>query len=201
MYRTLYQRCPRPVFGNVAFPFRPSSLNQKAQFHISTRCHARHHKKSSNPLISYLQSLKWVPIPLSVGFAYIGYQQYGHIVKREEKSLQLDASSEDNTGSEWLVNLYRCLPLKIVSRLWGHMNDLVLPMWLREPVLKLYIWAFDCNLEEAVIRDLKHYRNLGEFFRRRIRPVVRPTDKGCSVVSPIILVDSRFVKYCTNTPK
>ena len=79
--------------------------------------------------------------------------------------------------------LYRALPLRILSRAWGRVNSIELPMWMREPVYKLYIWAFDCNLEEAAIRDLQHYKNLGEFFRRRLRPGVRKIDPNHSLVS------------------
>ena len=86
--------------------------------------------------------------------------------------------------------LYKALPLKILSRAWGRINGVDLPMWMREPVLKLYIWAFDCKLEEASIRDLTHYKNLGEFFRRRLRPGVRKIDGDHLLVSMRGHVDS-----------
>ena len=62
------------------------------------------------------------------------------------------------------------------------MNSLELPVWLRTPLLSLYIWAFGVNLEEAAVRDLKHYRNLGEFFRRQLGPGHRPVNKEHCVV-------------------
>ena len=75
------------------------------------------------------------------------------------------------------------MPLKSISRLWGRFNSLDLPVWLRQPAFKLYIWMFNCDLSEAAIQDLKYYRNLGEFFRRQLRPNVRPVDEQNQVVS------------------
>ena len=80
------------------------------------------------------------------------------------------------------VRFYRNLPLKALSRVWGRMNNVILPMWLREPVLGFYAWAFDVNIEEAAVKDLKFYENLGDFFRRRLTPGVRPVDRMHCVV-------------------
>ena len=80
------------------------------------------------------------------------------------------------------MKLYKALPLKAASRLWGYVNNLELPVWLRGPVYRTYIRMFGCNMEEAAVRDLEHYRNLGEFFRRRLRPDVRPLDSSHSLV-------------------
>ena len=80
------------------------------------------------------------------------------------------------------MTLYKKLPLKTMSRLWGQFNQLELPTWLRKPALSLYIWLFGCSLDEAAIQDLKHYRNLSEFFRRHLRPGIRPIDRAHIVV-------------------
>ncbi|XP_002734587.1 phosphatidylserine decarboxylase proenzyme, mitochondrial-like [Saccoglossus kowalevskii] len=82
------------------------------------------------------------------------------------------------------INLYRKIPLRFTSRLWGQANNVEVPTWLRMPIYKLYIWLFDCNLAEAAIEDLKHYKNLQEFFRRQLKPTVRPVDQDHCVVSP-----------------
>ena len=60
-----------------------------------------------------------------------------------------------------------------MSRAWGKFNELELPVVLRRPLLGLYVWLFDCNLDEAMDPELRNYRNLGEFFRRILRPDVR----------------------------
>ncbi|XP_074644017.1 phosphatidylserine decarboxylase proenzyme, mitochondrial-like isoform X2 [Tubulanus polymorphus] len=90
------------------------------------------------------------------------------------------------------VTLYRKMPLKAISRLWGKMNNMNLPKWLRSPALKFYIWMFGCNIEEAAIEDLKHYKNLGEFFRRPLKPDVRPVNPAYSVTSP---ADGKILHY------
>ena len=93
------------------------------------------------------------------------------------------------------MKLYKALPLRGASRLWGYVNSLELPVWLRGPVYRTYIWAFGCDLDEAAIRDLTHYRNLGEFFRRRLRPGVRPVDSNHSLVRSSAGVTSANLKY------
>jgi phosphatidylserine decarboxylase len=91
------------------------------------------------------------------------------------------------------VTLYRKMPLKAMSRLWGRFNELELPVFLRRPLLSLYIWMFGCKLDECEIEDLKAYRNLGEFFRRQLKPGVRPIDDDHVLVSLLILYI--LVKY------
>jgi phosphatidylserine decarboxylase len=67
--------------------------------------------------------------------------------------------------------------------MWGKLNNIELPVALRPPVYKTYSYLFGCNLEEAAIQDLEHYRTLGEFFRRRLKPGCRPIDKKALLVS------------------
>ncbi|XP_067649761.1 phosphatidylserine decarboxylase proenzyme, mitochondrial-like isoform X4 [Haliotis asinina] len=113
-------------------------------------------------------------LPAGAGIAlYIGYRQFFHVQKDEIK-----------LAKDWQVTLYRKMPLKVISRLWGRFNDIHLPVFLRHPLLSIYVWMFGCNLSEAEIEDLKHYRNLGEFFRRRLKPNVRPIDEVHVLTSP-----------------
>ncbi|KAL8589455.1 hypothetical protein ACOMHN_061666 [Nucella lapillus] len=83
-----------------------------------------------------------------------------------------------------LITLYRKLPLKALSRVWGRCNGVELPVFMRGPVLSAYVWAFGCDLQEAQVEDLKHYRNLGEFFRRELKPDARPVDDHHALTSP-----------------
>ena len=70
-------------------------------------------------------------------------------------------------------------------RLWGRINECELPVWSRSAVLGGYSWIFGCNLEEAVQPDLKSYKNLGEFFRRRLKEEARVIDSDAkTLVSP-----------------
>ncbi|CAH1801416.1 unnamed protein product [Owenia fusiformis] len=138
----------------------------------------------SNPFLRYVRTLKWVWIPTGVGLAYISYQQLGHIIKREKRKINQAEEPSAIVAKDWQVSLYKRMPLKAMSRAWGKFNSLDLPMWLRQPAYKLYIWMFDCKLEEAAIEDLKHYKNLGEFFRRSLKPNVRPIAHTASITSP-----------------
>ena len=80
------------------------------------------------------------------------------------------------------VRLYMRLPLNASSRLWDRVNNVDLPMWAREPVFRLYIRLFHCNMSEAAETDLRHYQNLGELFRRQLKPESRPVDHKCAMV-------------------
>ncbi|XP_049721308.1 phosphatidylserine decarboxylase proenzyme, mitochondrial isoform X2 [Elephas maximus indicus] len=82
------------------------------------------------------------------------------------------------------VALYKSVPTRLLSRAWGRLNQVELPHWLRGPVYSLYIWTFGVNMKEAAVEDLDHYRNLSEFFRRKLKPQVRPVCGLHSVISP-----------------
>ncbi|XP_044190215.1 phosphatidylserine decarboxylase proenzyme, mitochondrial isoform X1 [Thunnus albacares] len=82
------------------------------------------------------------------------------------------------------VALYRSFPTRLLSRAWGRLNGVELPTWLRKPIYSLYIWTFGVNMQEAAVEDLHHYRNLGEFFRRRLKPAVRPLCSSSCLISP-----------------
>lgn len=80
--------------------------------------------------------------------------------------------------------LIKVLPLKLVSRLWGWINSLPLPPFIRTLVIQSYSSAFGCNLEEAQESDLSKYQNLAAFFRRGLKDGVRPIDVSSDIVSP-----------------
>lgn len=83
------------------------------------------------------------------------------------------------------VSMYKMLPLRTFSRLWGYvMNDVPLPVFIRSPILRAYSRSFGCNVEEALVDDLKQYKNLGEFFKRELKPGVRPISSTNGIVSP-----------------
>ncbi|KAM4698385.1 phosphatidylserine decarboxylase proenzyme, mitochondrial-like [Rhinophrynus dorsalis] len=79
--------------------------------------------------------------------------------------------------------VYSRAPTRLLSRLWGLLNEVSLPRWLRRPLLSLYVWAFSVNMAEAEVEDLNRYQNLGELFRRTLKPSARSIASQC-VVSP-----------------
>lgn len=83
----------------------------------------------------------------------------------------------------WHLYAYSTLPLKAISRLWGQVNSITLPVWLRSPTFKFYSLVFGVNLQEMDEPNLKTYPNLGEFFYRKLKPGVRPLAQT-DLVSP-----------------
>ncbi|EEB07858.1 phosphatidylserine decarboxylase Psd2 [Schizosaccharomyces japonicus yFS275] len=90
----------------------------------------------------------------------------------------------------WQAYLLSSLPLRSLSRIWGHFNNKEWPTFLRKPGFTLYAWLFGCNLTELKDPDLTHYRNFQDFFYRELRPEARPVDEDSFIVSP---VDGRIV--------
>ncbi|ODV88287.1 hypothetical protein CANARDRAFT_26442 [[Candida] arabinofermentans NRRL YB-2248] len=111
---------------------------------------------------------------------------------------QIDESAVDDEEpvrpTSWPLYLYSRLPLNTVSRLWGKMNNIELPLWLREPAFKLYSKAFGVKLDEMKDPELKHYKNLGDFFYREIRPETRPLNQNALLTSPC---DGKVLKFGT----
>lgn len=51
--------------------------------------------------------------------------------------------------------------------------------------------------QEAAVEDLRHYRNLGEFFRRRLKPAVRPLcSSSCLVINDLLFKYLLWMKRC-----
>ncbi|XP_072164097.1 phosphatidylserine decarboxylase proenzyme, mitochondrial-like isoform X2 [Diadema setosum] len=85
---------------------------------------------------------------------------------------------------KYIVNFYRSIPFRFLSRLWGQVNSVEVPVFLRVPMYSLYSRLFSCNVAEALVEDLKAYRNLQDFFKRELKPGVRPIDTHHTLVSP-----------------
>jgi phosphatidylserine decarboxylase len=77
------------------------------------------------------------------------------------------------------------LPLRSISRCWGSITSLELPIWLRPYVYRAWARAFHSNLEEAA-KPLDEYASLREFFVRALKEGSRPFDADpCCLASPV----------------
>ncbi len=90
------------------------------------------------------------------------------------------------------VSLYRKLPLKSMSRAWGGLNSIDLPVLCRKPCFYLYGWIFSCNFDEINISDLNEFKNLSEFFRRTLKPDARVIDTESCLINPC---DGRILNF------
>ncbi|XP_036823644.1 phosphatidylserine decarboxylase proenzyme, mitochondrial isoform X9 [Oncorhynchus mykiss] len=112
----------------------------------------------------------------------MGYDQYGRYKDRQLAKIGVEVPPR--IANDTQVALYKTIPTRLLSRAWGRLNQVELPTWLRKPVYSLYIWTFGVNMQEAAVEDLIQYRNLGEFFRRKLKPAVRPVCNSHCVISP-----------------
>ncbi|XP_051751770.1 phosphatidylserine decarboxylase proenzyme, mitochondrial isoform X2 [Ctenopharyngodon idella] len=123
-----------------------------------------------------------LPLLIATGGGYVGYNQYGRYRDRQLEKLGIEVPPR--IANEVQVTIYKSIPTRLLSRAWGRLNQVDLPTWLRKPIFRLYIWTFGVNMKEAAVEDLQHYRNLGEFFRRKLKPQVRPVCDSHCVISP-----------------
>lgn len=173
MYRNLGGLFPGRVSGRIVFRQCSNQSGQKT------------HGTAKEKFVSYINKVAENPLPLGVGALVVGLLQWKRIQEREVRKQSADnAGGAVSLAEDWQVTCYKSLPLRHVSRLWGWINDVDLPVWMRSRILSLYVRAFGCNLEEAECSDLTQYRNLGQFFRRRLREGARDIDPVSELVSP-----------------
>lgn len=84
--------------------------------------------------------------------------------------------------NDWLFFCYSTLPLNAISRLWGQVNSLTLPKWIRPAGFKFYSYLFGVDMDEMTNANLEDYANLSEFFYRNIKPETRPIAPGDDVI-------------------
>ncbi|KAI9205021.1 phosphatidylserine decarboxylase-domain-containing protein [Polychytrium aggregatum] len=132
----------------------------------------------------------WKPISIGAGVAILALFHLIHKEKSEKRRVaqQTGVSVEGSL----LIHAYSLLPLRLISRAWGWLNGLTVPMILREPLYGLYSKAFGCHLDEMADPDLKHYDNLGAFFYRELKAGARPIDETSKLVSP---ADGRVLHF------
>lgn len=139
--------------------------------------------------------MRWRPIPIALGACVLVAVQ-AHRTWKQEKKRYIDENGQPvRTKGPWSVSvphsavthvqvyILGALPLNAISRAWGYLNDLTLPVWIRPYGFRLYAWLFGCNLDEMRDSDLTNYENLAQFFSRELAPGARPIAESL-VVSP-----------------
>ncbi|XP_062334968.1 phosphatidylserine decarboxylase proenzyme, mitochondrial isoform X3 [Osmerus eperlanus] len=166
-------------FGRLLF-YRPQAIHQNQPGPWRSLFSGR--RRFSPASLGLQARMRPLPLILATGGGYVGYDQYGRYRDRELEKLGIEV--EPRVANEAQVGLYKTIPTRLLSRAWGRLNQVELPTWLRKPVYSLYIWTFGVNMQEAAVEDLHHYRNLGEFFRRKLKPQARPVCDSHCVISP-----------------
>ncbi|KAF9429889.1 phosphatidylserine decarboxylase 1 [Podila epigama] len=167
----------------------PPSHLLRRNFHVSRRAFSQATGSEQKSYGERVKSawrdtpIKWSPIPIGLGLAFISFLQYNKILRREAEK-DNDKSTQALIVGPWHVHVISELPLKTISRLWGAFNSITLPVWFRGPGFKLYSWIFGCNLDEMKDPDLTHYKNLSEFFYRELKDGARPVDYDAALISP-----------------
>ncbi|KAJ7083680.1 phosphatidylserine decarboxylase 1 [Mycena belliarum] len=136
--------------------------------------------------------ITWYPIPIAVGALVLVAIQYR---KKSRKEVHVDADGNEiiRLKGPWQIHVLGALPLRNMSRIWGYVNSLELPVWFRPYGFRLYAATFGCNLDEIEPADLAAYPSLGAFFYRALKPGARPVADAV-LVSP---ADGKILHFGT----
>ncbi|KAF7368979.1 Phosphatidylserine decarboxylase proenzyme 1, mitochondrial [Mycena venus] len=124
----------------------------------------------------------WYPIPIALGALVLVAVQYRRKT-RKEVHVDEDGNEVIRLKGPWQIHVLGALPLRNMSRLWGYVNSLELPVWFRPYGFRLYAATFGCNLDEIEPADLTAYPSLGAFFYRALKDGARPVADSV-LVSP-----------------
>lgn len=105
---------------------------------------------------------------------------------RRQSINYLDDDDDDlivHIFTDFSGSFLKYLPLRTLSRLWGFLTSLKIPIFMRSIIIGCYSRLFNCNLDEAELQDYKQYTCLKEFFRRSLKPGLRPIFPGDCLVS------------------
>lgn len=131
------------------------------------------------------QLIKFIAL-FSIGFIFYGMtvKLYYQAKGKGEESDDEEEEEDVKPSHSWTFFCYSTLPLNAISRLWGQVNSIELPIWLRAPGYKFYCYCFGANLNEIKEKDLTKYKNLSEFFYRELEENARIIDERSDLVCP-----------------
>ena len=66
---------------------------------------------------------------------------------------------------------------------------------MRKPLLGAYVKMYDCDMDEAILSDLRQFPTFSEFFKRKLKPEARPIYTDCDMVGYdfLLLVVASFI--------
>ncbi|KAJ3094858.1 phosphatidylserine decarboxylase 1 [Physocladia obscura] len=144
--------------------------------------HTRYSHSHSQP------SSRAIGLPLIV-FGLVGVGAlHAYRVRSQSKAAAASAGiasdADFDVEGSLPIRIYAALPLREISRAWGWLNSLTIPIFLRKPLYSTYASAFNCNLDEMDAKSLVDFENLGTFFYRSLKPGARPVDAKADLVCP-----------------
>ncbi|XP_076163042.1 phosphatidylserine decarboxylase [Ptiloglossa arizonensis] len=146
-----------------------------------SRKHAANTNTTQHKVNPWFSFIKWEwSIPTGVGISLLAILQWRHLKKYPYKTEDSNVYKPINL---FVVKCYYYLPLRIISRIWGWIASLELPVVLRPTLYGFYAKTFDANLDEIDV-DLSYFPSLVDFFVRPLKPNARPIDYKSSIVSP-----------------
>ncbi|XP_076753657.1 phosphatidylserine decarboxylase [Xylocopa sonorina] len=149
-------------------------INQRFRKSYSSNISTNEYKNS--PWYSYIKQKKWV-IPIGIGVSLLTVTQWK----------KYPYVAEDNNVYDliniFVVKCYYFLPFRAMSRIWGWIASLELPVSLRPTLYGLYAKTFDANLDEIEL-NLSDFPSLVDFFVRPLKYDARPIDQDTNIVSP-----------------
>ncbi|CAM6096326.1 unnamed protein product [Calypogeia fissa] len=92
---------------------------------------------------------------------------------------------EPEFSADWKATVLQLLPLRLISRTWGSLTAVDLPVWMRPYVYKGWARAFHADLDEASL-PIEEYASLKDFFTRTLKEGARPLDPSpACLLSPV----------------
>lgn len=101
------------------------------------------------------------------------------VVQRKEKGIEPEFSPD------FKASFFRLLPLRSMSRFWGSLMEVDVPVFMRPTIYKTWARAFHSDLQEVAL-PLEEYPSLQAFFIRSLKEGARPVDPDPNcLVSPV----------------
>ncbi|KZC10339.1 Phosphatidylserine decarboxylase proenzyme, partial [Dufourea novaeangliae] len=154
--------------------FLKISMNRR--FSRRYASNATNHKATS-----WYSFVKWEwSVPVGISLSLLGILQWRHLQKYPYPT------NNGNVYEPISIFVVKCsyyLPLRMISRIWGWIASLELPVVLRPTLYGFYARTFDANLDEIDV-NLSDFPSLVDFFVRPLKSDARPIDHKANMVSP-----------------